>query len=44
MAAAAILNIQKFNILAVNPLPGANMRHRAKFHENRPNGRRDTAI
>jgi len=32
MAAAAILNFQKFKILTVDPLYGANVRHRAKFH------------
>ena len=40
MAAVSILDFQKFNILMVDPLPGANMRHRAKFHQNRSNGRR----
>jgi len=30
MAAAAILDFQKFEILTFGPLPGANMRHRAK--------------
>jgi len=44
MAAAAILNFQKFKILTVDPLYGANMRHRAKFHQNRSNGCRDIAI
>jgi len=44
MAAAAIMDFQKFKILTVDPLPGANMRHHAKFHQNRSNGRRDTAI
>jgi len=38
MAAAAILNFQKFEILMVFPLYGANTRHRAKFHQNRSNG------
>ena len=38
MAAAAILNFQKFEILMVFPLQGANMRHHAKFHLNRSNG------
>ena len=33
MAAAAILNFQKFEILMVFPLYGANMRHHAKFHQ-----------
>ena len=31
MAAAAILNFQKFEILMVFPLLGANMRHCAEF-------------
>jgi len=43
MAAAAILDFQKFKILKVDPLLGADMRH-AKFHRNRWNGRRDMAI
>jgi len=44
MAAAVILDFQKFKILTVDPLPGANVRHQAKFHQNRPNGRKDMAI
>jgi len=44
MAAAAILDFQKFKILTVDPLLGADMRHHAKFHQNRWNGRRDMAI
>ena len=44
MAAAAILNFQKFKILTVDPLYEANVRHRAKFHQNRSNGCRDMAI
>jgi len=44
MAPAAILDFQKFKILTVVPLSGANMRHLAKFHQNRPNGRRYMAI
>ena len=32
MAAVAILNFQKFEILMVFPLLGANMRHCAKSH------------
>jgi len=43
-AAAAILDFQEFNILTVDPLPWANMRHRAKVRQNWPNGRRDMAI
>jgi len=38
MAAAAMLNFQKFEILTVFPLLGANVRHHAKFHQNRSNG------
>ena len=44
MAAAAILDFQKLKILTVDPQPGANMRHRAKFYQNRSNGHRYTAI
>jgi len=44
MTAAAILDFQKFKILTIDPLPGANMRYLAKFHQNRSNGRRDMAI
>jgi len=38
MAAAAILNFQKFEILMVFPLYGANMRHHATFHQHWSNG------
>jgi len=44
MAAAAILNFQKFKILMVFPLSGANVRHYAKFHQNRSNGCKGMAI
>jgi len=44
MAAAAILDFQKFKILTVDPVPWANMRHRAKFHQDRSNGRRHMVI
>jgi len=44
MAAAIILIFQKFEILMVFPLQGANMRHCAKFHQNRSNGCKDVAI
>ena len=44
MAAAAIFNFQKFEILTVDPLQGANMRHLAKFHQNRSNGCRDSDL
>jgi len=40
MVAAAILCFQKLKILTVDLVPGANMRHRAKFHQDRLNGRR----
>ena len=43
-AAAAILNFQKFEILMVFPVLGANVRHHAKFHQNRSNGCRDMAV
>jgi len=39
-AAASISDIQKFKILTVDPVHGANMRHHAKFHHDRLNGRR----
>jgi len=35
MAAAAILDFQKFKILSFDPVPAANMRHLAKFHQDR---------
>jgi len=41
MSAAAILDFQKFEILAVDPLKGASVRQRAKFHQNLSNGCRD---
>ena len=44
MAAAAILDFQKFKIFTVDPLLGADVRHLAKFHQNRSNSRKDTAI
>jgi len=44
MAAAAIVDFQKFQILTIDSLLGADMRHLAKFHRNRWNGRRDMAI
>ena len=44
MAAAAILNFQKFEILTAFPLYGANTRYRAKFHQNRSNGCSHMAI
>jgi len=34
MAAAAILNFQKLEILTAFPLYRANTRHHAKFHQN----------
>jgi len=44
MAAAAILDFQKFEILTVDPLQEDNMRHRTKSYQNRSNGCRDIAI
>ena len=44
MAAAAILDYQKLKILTVDPVPGANVRLRAKFHQDRWNGRRYMVI
>jgi len=35
MAAAAILDFQKLDILTVGPLYGGSVRHRAKFYQNR---------
>jgi len=35
MAAVAILDVQKSEILMVNALKGVNMRHPANFHQNR---------
>jgi len=34
MVATAILDFQKFEILTVFPVQGANLRHRAKCHQN----------
>ena len=39
-----LLDFQKFKILTVDPLLGADMRHHAKYHQNRWNCRRDMAI
>jgi len=44
MAAAAILVFEKFDILTVSPPYWANLRHRAKFHQNLSNGCIDMAI
>jgi len=44
IAAAAILDLQKFKILAVDPVPAANMHHCAKFHQDRSNGCRYMVI
>jgi len=44
MAAAAILDFQKFEILTVDPLYEANMRHCTKSYQNWSNGCRDIAI
>jgi len=42
MAAAAILDFKKYEILTV--FEAANMRHRAKFHQNLSNGCVDMAL
>jgi len=39
MAAAVILDFQKFEILTVDPLYGAIVRHRVKFHHQNPSNR-----
>ena len=39
-----LLDFQKFKILTVDPLLGADMHNHAKFHQNRRNGRRDMAV
>ena len=44
MAAAAVLDFQKFEILRIYPLQGLNVRHRGKFHQNRSNGCGDMAF
>jgi len=44
MTAAAILVFEKFEILMICPPYWANLRHRAKFHQNRSNGYGDIAI
>jgi len=44
MAAAAILDFQKFKKLTVDLLQEVNVRRRAKFYRNRSNGYRDMAI
>jgi len=44
MVAAAVMDFQKLTILTLVPLKGADMRHRAKCHQNRSNGCTDTAI
>jgi len=44
IAAADILDFQKFKILTIDPLPGANMRHHTKFHQNRKIGQTVTEI
>jgi len=41
MAAAAILDFQNFEILTVDPLYEASMRHCTKAYQNRSNGCRD---
>jgi len=44
MTTAAILFFEKFEISTVYPLSGANLRHLAKFHQNRSNACGDIAI
>jgi len=44
MAPVAIFDFQKFELLTTCTLPGANVRHRAKFYQNRSNGCVDMAI
>jgi len=44
IAAAAILIFLKFEILAIFPLSGANVRDHAKLHQKRSNDCRDMAI
>jgi len=44
MAAAAILDCQKAEILTDVPLQGANVRQHAKLQQSRSNGCRDMAI
>jgi len=44
MTTAAILVFEKFEILTVCALQGANLRHRAKFNQNRSNSCGDMAI
>jgi len=44
MAAVAIFDFQKFEILTTCLLPGANVRYLAKFYQNRSNGCVDMAI
>ena len=43
-AATAVLDFQKFEILTIDPLQEANMRHSTKSYQNRSNGCRDIAI
>jgi len=44
IAAAAILDFQKFHILMVGPLYGGSVHQLVKFHKNWSNGWRDIAI
>jgi len=44
MVTVAILDFQKFKILTVEPVQGANMRHHVKFHQDWSNGRRYMVI
>jgi len=44
MAAADILDFQKFKILTIDPPPAANMRHHTKCYQNRKIGQTVTEI
>jgi len=44
MDMATFVIFKTFEILTIGPLKGVNMRHRARFHQNRANGCRDVAI
>jgi len=39
-----LLDFQKFKILTIHPVPGANVRHLIKFNQDRSNGRRYMVI
>jgi len=44
MDMATFVIFKTFEILTIGPLKGVDMRHRARFHQNRANGCRDVAI